>query len=103
MRRLKELIVGTRYERLNTQEHVTSSRGDYYPDNNCHATGAGSKARWEVSQHTVTGRYAGGLFVYIDVRQRLIVLKIPGRFVTKPHFSLGRPTAARQVGNSSVF
>ena len=26
MRRLKELIVGTRYERLNTQEHVTSSR-----------------------------------------------------------------------------
>ena len=27
MRRLKELIVGTRYERLNTQEHVTSSRG----------------------------------------------------------------------------
>ena len=29
MRRLKELIVGTRYERLNTQEHVTSSRGGY--------------------------------------------------------------------------
>jgi hypothetical protein len=27
MRRLEELIVGTRYERLNTQEHVTSSRG----------------------------------------------------------------------------
>ena len=27
MRRLKELIVGTCYERLNTQEHVTSSRG----------------------------------------------------------------------------
>ena len=26
MRRLKKLIVGTRYERLNTQEHVTSSR-----------------------------------------------------------------------------
>ena len=30
--------MGTRYERLNTQEHVTSSRGGYYPDNNYFAS-----------------------------------------------------------------